>query len=410
MITPQKNYGKGHSISKKGNTSMQDIYKQRSNWKIVLAATGGLVLVVTIWYSNFLASSLMRNEEKIAKIYTSIIEFNLNNPNPDVVVDIILDVQKAFPLPTIIEYDGGVSEAWNFTGNEQPILDENFINKKKSEFLASGKQPIVGESSGMKVYYFNSSLVTYIKYYPLVQILLIGSYIALAYFLFSSSRKAEQNRVWAGMAKETAHQLGTPISAILGWLAHLRDTFEGQAEHLEVFDELEKDIDRLNLVADRFSKIGSTPELIAVDLSEGIEDVLVYMKRRAPRKVSFDITDSGIMNYKVMINKHLFDWVVENLIRNALDSMDGKGVISTYVYKEDNQICLDVKDTGKGISSSKFKTIFQPGYSTKQRGWGLGLSLAKRIIEEYHKGKIFVKSSRVDEGTTFSIRLPAVDS
>jgi two-component sensor histidine kinase len=389
---------------------MQDIYKQRSNWKIVLAATGGLVLVVTIWYSNYLANSLMRNEEKIAKIYTSIIEFNLNNSNPDVVVDIFLDVQREFPLPAIIETDGGVSEAWNFTDEDKPIVDENFIKKKKAEFLESGKQPIIGKSSGMKVYYFNSSLVTYIKYYPLVQILLIGSYIALAYFLFSSSRKAEQNRVWAGMAKETAHQLGTPISAILGWLAHLRDTFEGQPEHLEVFDELEKDIDRLNLVADRFSKIGSTPELKVTNLSESIEDVLVYMKRRAPRKVSFNIADSGLQGYKVKINKHLFDWVVENLIRNALDSMDGKGIISTYVYQEENMVCLDVKDTGKGISSSKYKTVFQPGYSTKQRGWGLGLSLAKRIIEEYHNGKIFVKASKMDEGTTFSIKLPKIDS
>lgn len=389
---------------------MQDIYKQRSNWKIVLAATGGLVLIVTMWYSNFLANSLMQNEEKIAKIYTSILEFNLNNSNPDVVVDIFLDVQREFPLPAIIEHEGGNSEAWNFTDDDKPILDVKFIEKKKKEFLASGKEPIVGESSGMKVYYFNSSLVTYIKYYPIVQILLIGSYIALAYFLFSSSRKAEQNRVWAGMAKETAHQLGTPISAILGWIEHLRDTFEGQPEHLEVFDELEKDIDRLNLVADRFSKIGSTPELKVANLSQSIEDVLEYMKRRAPRKVSFDIANSGAENYKVMINKHLFDWVVENLIRNALDSMDGKGVISTYVYVEDNQICLDVKDTGKGIPSSKYKTIFQPGYSTKQRGWGLGLSLAKRIIEEYHNGKIFVKASKSDEGTTFSIRLPKVDS
>ena len=236
-------------------------------------------------------------------------------------------------------------------------------------------------------------------------VFLVGLYILLGYFIFNSSRKAEQNRVWAGMAKETAHQLGTPISAILGWVEYLKDSYADNADHLEVLGELTKDVDRLELVADRFSKIGSEPVLKTANLYEELVDVMEYLKRRAPKKVIFDFVapESDIF---VQINKHLFAWVLENLMRNSLDAMDGKGLIKCIVGENQNYVFIELSDSGHGISGNKYKSVFKPGYSTKKRGWGLGLSLAKRIIEEYHGGKIFVKSSKPNEETIFAIHLP----
>ena len=383
----------------------QDIYQQRSYWKAILAITGGIILIITVLYSNYLAKNLINNEQKNARLYASALEFSLNNKDYDNDFSLPMQITSEFPLPCIIEYEGGTKEAWNFNDTGQPITDEKFIKEKIDAFLNTGQSPISGELSKLKVYYFNSKLLQYIKFYPLVQILLIGSYIGLGYFVFNSSRKAEQNRVWAGMAKETAHQLGTPISAILGWIDHMRTMDESSEAHIEVLEELEKDVDRLNLVADRFSKIGSSPELKSTDLNAQLEDVLKYMERRASRKVIFEPLASGGKTHFAMINEHLFQWVVENLIRNALDAMDGKGKLGVTVYDAEGFICVDVTDSGKGITASKFKTVFQPGYSTKQRGWGLGLSLAKRIIENYHNGKIFVKGSKPGEGTTFTIKL-----
>ena len=207
------------------------------------------------------------------------------------------------------------------------------------------------------------------------------------------------------MAKETAHQLGTPISAILAWVEHLKDTNADNPGQLEIIEELGTDITRLELIADRFSKIGSAPELEKTNIYEQLELIKNYMRKRASRNVEFEFSTSDEPLY-VDINRHLFSWVLENLIRNALDAMGGSGLISTKVHQEDGHISLDLTDTGKGIPASKHKLVFRPGYSTKVRGWGLGLSLAKRIIENYHKGKIFVKNSKIDEGTTFTIRLP----
>lgn len=345
----------------------------------------------------------MKNEEKNARLWISSIEYMMSNEDLNEDVSLRQDIINEFSLPSILEYSDGNRQAYNFSNNDEPITDKTFIDKKIKEFVDSGKEPLKGNST--TVYYFHSKLVTYIKYFPLVQILLIGSYIGIGYFLFNSSRRAEQNRVWAGMAKETAHQLGTPISAMLGWMSYLREISTESPEHLEVVDELEKDIDRLNLVADRFSKIGSLPELKPYTLHDVISEGVEYMQRRSPKHIHFEVLDKS-ERAKVLINDHLFQWVIENLLRNAIDAMDGKGKIICSIHNSEDHVCLDISDTGKGIPTSKFKTVFQPGYSTKQRGWGLGLSLAKRIVENYHKGKIFVKSSKPGEGTTFSVKLP----
>ncbi|MEL7221639.1 MAG: HAMP domain-containing sensor histidine kinase, partial [Bacteroidota bacterium] len=222
----------------------------------------------------------------------------------------------------------------------------------------------------------------------------------------NASRRSEQNRVWVGMAKETAHQLGTPISAILAWIEHLKLVRAEDAETMEIAGELRNDVQRLELIADRFSKIGSTPKLDQINVYEEINICKDYMQRRAPRKVSFDFPSLEETPILVGINPPLFDWVIENLLRNALDAMDGKGEIAAEVYEDNTNVYIDISDTGKGIPAANFKRVFQPGFTTKKRGWGLGLSLTKRIIEDYHQGKIFVKKSEEGKGTTFTISLP----
>ncbi len=387
------------------------IFSRNNYWKIILMVLGVGILVLTVLYSNFLASRLKSNEEKNILLYTEAIK-RLFQPNPEEEGSSLCEenyigflelVRDSFPLPVIYEDDAGNLEGYNFS--EKELIDTNFLISKKQDFLDSGQKPIIGSGYASTIYCFNSPLLGYIKLFPLVQGLMVGLYIALGYFLFSSSRKAEQNRVWAGMAKETAHQLGTPISAILGWIEYLKDSFTEQPDKLDVIYELNKDVERLELVADRFSKIGSEPVLQNANIYDELIEVKDYLQRRAPRKINFDFAKPE-QDIHVKINKHLFAWVIENLVRNSLDAMDGKGTISCKVSSQNNYVSIDISDTGSGIPSAKFKSVFQPGYSTKKRGWGLGLSLAKRIIEEYHKGKIYVKSSKPYEETTFTINLP----
>lgn len=383
------------------------LFSSNNYWKFVLMVLGAAILAATIIYSNFLAEKLKKNEEKNIILYTEaikgLIKLNDQETYDENYWEFINTVKDSFPLPVIYEDENGELEGLNF--KKENLNNQEFLLKKRDEFLASGEVPISGKGYAKYIYCFNSPLLTYIKLFPVVQGLLVGLYIALGYFIFNSSRKAEQNRVWAGMAKETAHQLGTPISAILGWVEYLKDNYADQPNQLDVLNELTKDVDRLELVADRFSKIGSEPVLKPADIFIELYEVKEYLQRRASRKIVFNFKapDAEIF---AMINKHLFAWVIENLIRNSLDAMDGKGTISCKVFKQNNYVCIELSDTGHGIPSHKFKSVFRPGYSTKKRGWGLGLSLAKRIIEEYHKGKIYVKSSKPNEETIFAIILP----
>ena len=380
------------------------MYKQRKGWNVILALFGLGILGVTLYYSNYLAKNLKENEEKNKAIYFDAIDDLANESNLDANIDLQLEIRDRFALPTIVETNGTFDGAnWG----ENRDSNQKFLEGKVESFLDGGMEPLDYPAADAKIYVFNSPLVQLIRFYPLVQVLLVGFYIALGYYVFNASRSAEQNRVWAGMAKETAHQLGTPISAILAWIEHLRESYDQDPDQLEILDELGKDVERLDLIADRFSKIGSAPELEHTNLFNQLDDIKSYMQRRAPRRVSFEFPSRNDFDpIYVNVNQHLFSWVLENLIRNSLDAMDGKGTIKAEVKKHNNNISIDLSDTGKGIPNNKFKSVFAPGYSTKQRGWGLGLSLAKRIIENYHKGKIFVKSSKVDEGTTFTISLP----
>ncbi len=385
---------------------MLDIYKQRSKLKLFLAIMGILILIITLLYSNYLAQNLKKQEENNAQLYKDAYDFLLNNQDLDADITFQDNLVSTYALPIIIKTDAGNLTGRNFS--EELDVDSVFLTNKVKEFLASGQQPLESITGGYskEMYFFNSDLLNYIKYFPFIQLLLVTTFIGLGYYFFNASRREEQNRVWVGMAKETAHQLGTPISAIIAWLIHLKENTTLDDDQNIIVKELHHDVERLELVADRFSKIGSKPELTKTDIVKEVRSMEVYMQKRAPRKVNFDF-DLGEENiHFANINAHLFNWVLENLMRNSLDSMDGSGTLSSLIYNMDGKVYIEISDTGKGIPSSKFKTIFQPGYSTKKRGWGLGLSLSKRIVEEYHGGKIYVKSSKPNELTTITIRLP----
>jgi two-component system, sporulation sensor kinase D len=250
------------------------------------------------------------------------------------------------------------------------------------------------------VYYTNSFLVTQLRYYPLAQLLVVGIFLLVSYILFSIARNAEQNLVWVGMSKETAHQLGTPLSSLLAWVELLR--MKGVDE--ETVNEIVNDLKRLENITERFSKIGSTPNLIPVNVMATLSEAIGYMKTRTSNKVQFVFENNDDI-IETPINTNLFGWVVENIIKNAVDAMSGEGVITIKVTNNNKHVIIDISDTGRGIHPSKFNSIFKPGYTSKKRGWGLGLSLSKRIIENYHKGKLFVKESAPNKGTTFRIML-----
>ena len=288
-------------------------------------------------------------------------------------------------------------------GNEAWVADKIAEMKKQNE-------PFEIEFMGGKqlIYYENSTLLNQLRIYPYFQLAVIALFLAMSYFAFSYSRTSEQNKVWAGMSKETAHQLGTPISSLMAWLDYLK---ESDAEvPQKVITEMEHDMDRLGLITERFSKIGSEPSLTICSLYEVIEESVRYINSRTSDKVSIFIRDEEKFKVaQVQINKPLFAWVVENLCKNAVDAMEGEGeIVFSFQGIRDTKVLIDISDTGKGVPSNKFKTIFKPGYTTKKRGWGLGLSLVKRIVENYHKGKIYVKSSVLDKGTVFRIEINQV--
>lgn len=409
-----------------------DIHRQSSRWKIYLAVIGIAIVVISAVYTNYLVGELRKQEEINVDLYrqaTELIgtEVGFDEMPEGGIKDFVLKLStlKYINMPLILTDDRfSIIDARGFSEIDSNGVvmprDSAFLYGQLYDLVRANRRPIyVHDGSNeiiQKIYYGDSRNLALLKYYPIFQFVLIALFIAFGYLGLNSTRRNEQNRVWVGMAKETAHQLGTPIAAIMGWIEHLRMTHEGDDMTQEIVNELDNDVTRLTLVADRFSKIGSDPELESTNIYEAIDRCRVYMEKRAPRKVKFDFpklekTGEGTPQYLgVKLNNHLFDWVVENLIRNALDAMeDGQGTIAAHISAEQNWVNIDISDTGKGIASGKFKTVFQPGFTTKKRGWGLGLSLAKRIIENYHGGKIFVKDSVVGKGATFSIKLPKIN-
>lgn len=341
-----------------------------------------------------------KNVELWAEATQKLVNSDINS-NQDItfLVDII---NRNTNIPIII------ADSLDHVGDTRNI---SFTNENKEKVLLrelrkmkEQNDPIlisVSETETQYLYYRNSVLLENLKYYPVVQFAVIFLFILVAYLAFSSSRNAEQNQVWVGMSKETAHQLGTPISSLMAWVELLK--MQNIDENL--IREFEKDTERLQKITERFSKIGSFPELLLTDVAETVRSTVEYLKTRSSAKVKFILDFDQQKEYEAPMNASLFSWVIENLCKNAIDAMNNNGTIQLSIVEKNGQIFIDVSDTGKGISKAYFKTVFQPGFTTKKRGWGLGLSLAKRIVENYHKGKIFLKQSEINRGTTFRIIL-----
>lgn len=389
---------------------------QRSHWKIYLGIAGIIILIISLVYTTYLAQRLQEGERNKALLLFNAYEtFKDADPEADFTLQLTI-FENNQDIPIIVATESGEVL---FGKNFGIDLDTNrvFLQQRLNRLREKGPAPISlsDESTKEYIYYQNSKLHELLTYFPLIQLLLLIAFVTIGFISINNARRAEQNRVWVGMAKETAHQLGTPISAILGWIEHLRTLFQDDAVQLnelkaaqdEVLDEMQSDVDRLDLIADRFSKIGSSPALTSVDLYAQMRELTAYIRRRASRKIEFFEPPADTPVLMADINPPLFNWVIENIMRNALDALEeGTGSISWQITDHPGYIEVDISDTGKGIPASKIKTVFEPGYTTKTRGWGLGLSLAQRIIENYHKGKIFVKQSKIGEGTTFAINLP----
>lgn len=394
-----------------------DIYTRKSYWKWYLAAGGVLIVILSLAYTRYLGVQLAEREKQQVEQYLEAqrtLASSGGDPYQSYYCDISFQlkvVQSNTTVPILLLNErGGIDGYTNVGEDENDSISTEALRKVYDGMLAANADTIhvpVGDDLQI-VMYGKSRLLQLLEWYPYIQLFLIAVFISFGYAGFSASRRVEQNKVWLGMAKETAHQLGTPITAILGWIETLSAVNEDRADNQEMLGELRKDVTRLELVADRFSKIGATPELTPINLYDQLEECRVYMQRRAPRKTTFVFPDPKEHEpLTVFLNAPLFDWVIENLLRNAIDAMEtGQGTITALVYVENRWACIDVSDTGKGISGSKFHTVFKPGYSTKTRGWGLGLSLARRIMVEYHCGRIFVKRSETGVGTTFTVKLP----
>ena len=364
-----------------------------------------LIGFFSLWYTNTLVKKLENQERDKIATWASAIQI-ANLPEEDGNVNFYYEIIQAnTTIPVILaDSTGSVTQHRNI--DEANISDPVWVAKKIA-YMEKQNEPFKIDYMGGKliVYYENSTLLNQLRIYPYFQLGVIAFFLAMSYFAFSYSRTSEQNKVWAGMSKETAHQLGTPISSLMGWLDYLR---EGDVKIPEkVLGEMQHDMDRLGLITERFSKIGSEPSLTTYNLYEVLEESVSYINSRTSQKVEISIKDMEIFQtISVAVNKPLFAWVVENLCKNAVDAMEGEGAIWFEISGNgDENIQFDVVDNGKGIPANRHKTIFKPGYTTKKRGWGLGLSLVKRIIENYHNGKIYVKSSEPGKGARFRIEL-----
>lgn len=341
-----------------------------------------------------------KNVELWAEATQKLINTDINS-NQD--ITFLADIIKKNTSIPIITTDslGNILEEKNIKYTEE---NKHKILVRELQKMKEQNAPItisVSDTETQYLHYRDSVLLENLKYYPLIQFAIVFLFIFVAYLAFSSSRNSEQNQVWVGMSKETAHQLGTPISSLMAWVELLKM----QNIDPKLIEEFEKDTQRLEKITERFSKIGSVPELIRTDVAETIRSTVSYLKTRSSLKVKYILDFDELAKYEVPLNASLFTWVIENLCKNAIDAMNNVGTIQISILEKGDQVLIDVADTGKGISKSYHKTVFQPGFTTKRRGWGLGLSLAKRIVENYHKGKIFLKQSEINKGTTFRIIL-----
>lgn len=377
---------------------------QLFNWRSLLALIAISIVTGTIFYSQYLAKKIAKEERQKVEQWVEAGQFVVNaKENTDTkLASLILLENKSIPIIQTNEKDS-ITEFVNLDSIKAFI--PAYVEKKLKEFK-SLHTPVIwydlADSTKQNRYYYGESkLLKEVRYYPIVQLIIVGLFIIITLFALNSSYRSTQNQVWAGMAKETAHQLGTPVSSLAGWIEMLKENPENQ----RIVADLQKDVDRLQLVTDRFGKIGSTPHLEKRNVVAQVKTMMDYMRKRTTGKINFILNTQGKDEVQAMISGPLFDWVIENLLKNALDSMEGKGNIIVDIFNGDKKTIIDVIDTGKGISKQNVARVFKPGFTTKKRGWGLGLSLSRRIIEQFHKGRIYVKQSELGKGTTFRIEL-----
>lgn len=382
-----------------------DFYQNRKQVKWLVVFVSLVIGVGSIWYTNRLVEELRERERRQIELLSSALEYastttdNLTFINKEI-------IQQNYSIPIImVDASGDPFEYRNISFKKNAdAKDSTKTLLRELEEMKAEYEPIKLSEADIRVFYRNSELLTNLKYYPYIQLGVILIFGVLAYTLFNQSKIAEQNRVWAGLTKETAHQLGTPIASLMAWIDYLRNSPVWE-ENKEIITEMDKDVVKLRMVTERFSSIGSKPVIQAENLYKSIEETINYLRPRISTKVDLQI-QTDAQDLEAMINKPLFEWVIENICKNAVDAMKGKGKITIEILQDsDKFVLVDIKDTGKGIEKKNFKRVFNPGYSTRQRGWGLGLTLAKRIIESYHGGRIFVRSSELEQGTTFRIVL-----
>jgi len=380
--------------------------QQALNWKTGLALIAILIVTATIFYSRHVSQKIAKEERaRVSAFGESLkIKAQSNDPNVLVFTNQLAINNDDIPIIETDEYDNPTGLYVNLD-SAKIAKDSGYLRKMAKKFMGLNKPVLVEITADPvtynKYYYGSTTLQNEVRYYPIIQLIVVGLFIIVTILALRGSYKSVQNQVWAGMAKETAHQLGTPVSSLEGWVEMMKEKPGNEL----IAQELEKDVNRLRLVSDRFGKIGSIPQLESTDIIAQVNNMVDYIRKRSTDKVSFAVETHGVPVMKAMISPPLFDWVIENLLKNALDAMEGKGKIAIDLLEEKDVITIDVSDTGKGISKQNIAKVFKPGFTTKKRGWGLGLSLSRRIISQYHKGEIFIRHSEPGEGTTFRIIL-----
>lgn len=380
---------------------MNSIYDSRQRLKYVFIIGAVVIAIASVFVSDLLIKDLAREERQKIEVWAEATRV-VTSEDPSLNMKLILQIiqgNTSIPVMLCNEQDS----VMNYKNIELPEKNvEEFLYQKAQE-LKKKNQPIpidMEDGTFQYLYYDDSINLKRLLIYPYAQLSVMAVFILIAFLALTSTKRAEQNKVWVGLSKETAHQLGTPISSLIAWVEYLKM----KEVDPSLLEEMEKDVKRLETIADRFSKIGSQPEPVPLDICDSIRAALNYMETRISSKVKITV-EAPEQPVMVLMNDSLFAWVVENLCKNAVDAMEGQGDIRFHIEEKAKKVYIDVSDTGKGILKSKFKTVFNPGYTTKKRGWGLGLSLVKRIIESYHGGKIYVKNSEIGKGTTFRIEL-----
>lgn len=385
------------------------LFEQIKNIRLILIVIAIIIAILSLFTSNYLITDLQKEETNKVEVWAEAMR-SLNQADDQTDLSLVLKVingNNTIPV-VVLDQNGEVQTSRNLGKTFEEDEDSISIIKEMANKMKAGHQPIriklEQENEYIEICYDESLMLKRLTVYPYIQLSVVIIFVLIALLALFSTMKAEQNKVWVGLSKETAHQLGTPISSLMAWLEILQENYPDD----ELLPEMKKDIKRLQLIAERFSKIGSIPEPRPINIAEIINRVVEYMDRRTSSKVTITTNFKQTENINVYMVESLFEWVIENLCKNAVDAMNGTGKIDITLEQNNKNIIIEVKDNGKGMPKANFKSVFKPGFTTKRRGWGLGLSLAKRIIEEYHKGKIFVKNSEIGKGTVFRIELPKI--